>query len=111
MGKICFDFKPAGNRNLSTYSLYKLCKYSLYDNDNAFVLKKSNETHQFCFYGNAFCLKDDTEWTGLAKISVEFGRRLDTLPAADILTDVLREKEAWRPPHFSYYQVFLCIFH
>ena len=28
-----------------------------------------------------------------------------------LLTDVLREKEAWRLPHFSYYQVFLCILH
>ena len=27
------------------------------------------------------------------------------------LTDVLREKEAFRPTHFSYYQVFLCIFY
>ena len=27
------------------------------------------------------------------------------------LTDVVREKVAWRPTHFSYYQVFLCIFH
>ena len=27
------------------------------------------------------------------------------------LTDDLREKEIWRPTHFSQYQVFLCIFH
>ena len=27
------------------------------------------------------------------------------------LTDVFGEKEALRPTHFSYYQVFLCIFH
>ena len=26
------------------------------------------------------------------------------------LTDVLREKEAWRPTHFSYYQVFFLHF-
>ena len=42
---------------------------------------------------------------------MESASEIKPLISISDLTDVFGEKEAFRPTHFSYYQVFLCIFH